>query len=136
MSIWLVYAAKDGTSRFAELKVARGQLYGDPPAETFGWRTMVWDSGPRMDDFHVSKGNGSIQTVLSGQLRINVSGGEKRSHTGKPGDIFVFTDLTGDGHQAERVGDEPMQAINIRLGDSIEAVKRSFAGWPADAFDA
>lgn len=80
------------------------------------------NSGPGYaSDWHVA-GDPTLIVVRSGVLRIMLQGGETRDF--KAGDAFIAADALPDGvafdpalhgHRAQAVGDQPIQAVHIKL---------------------
>jgi hypothetical protein len=133
MSVHLIYTGADGQSYLAPLDLADTYDASSPPISSLGWRTIVRPGQGPLDPPHVAKGNGSIQMIAQGRLRIGVSAGALRRVIGGAGDVFIFVDTHGVGHAAQRIGDLPFQAFNIRLSDDWDTLSRAFTNWPADA---
>jgi len=53
--------------------------------------------------------------ILSGQMEFTVGDGTQRILN--PGDMILAEDLTGQGHTARSVGDEPYVRVAIPAGD-------------------
>jgi hypothetical protein len=132
--ILLVYAGADLRSYMAPIEPRNTYALGTPPIPSPGWRTMaIKGDGGEPDPLHIAKGFGSIQIVMRGAIRIEVTSGTLREWQGQPGDAFVFVDCEGDGHRATVGNVEPFQAINVRLSHEWDLLKNAFDGWPDDA---
>ena len=132
MAIYGIYTGAEGRSHSVELALGNSaQALGGAAVANLGFHTMVPGAPGWSQEFHVSKGHGSIQIVLGGGLKIGVSGGETRSIHALPGDAVVFVDTHGDGHSAGD-GGSPLSALNIRFNGDIDSLKAAFTGWPDD----
>ena len=130
----LVYAGADRKSYMTPIEPRNTYAVGTPPIPSPGWRTMAIEStGGQPDPLHIAKGFGSIQIVMRGAIKVQVTGGALREWQGRPGDAFVFVDCEGDGHSAAVSDLEPFQAINVRLSDDWAQLKAAFDRWPDDA---
>lgn len=72
-------------------------------------------------DYHCA-GDPTLLIVLSGQIRIELPNGDSRDFT--TGDLYIAEDYLMDdikldpkthGHRAIQIGDEPYQAVHIKL---------------------
>ena len=130
MPLYLVYAGPDLESYMCRLDVISNF---DDPASAASWSAMIGPASSERDDWHNAKVNGGVQIVLRGTLEIGVSAGDLRHVAAGPGDAFVIIDTIGKGHWAKLSGTQPFEAINIRLTDDTEALRRGFRNWPDDA---
>lgn len=131
--MFLVYAGPDGESYMARIEPRNTYVAGTAPIPSPGWRTMSVEGGGEPEPLHISKGFGSVQIVMRGAIKIEVTAGPLREWLGRPGDAFVFVDCEGTGHSATVCNLETFQAINVRLSSDWDQLKAAFDGWPHDA---
>lgn len=129
----LVYTGPDMESYMLPLELVDTYDPTKPPTAALGWRTIVRPAEGPFDPPHLAKGYGSVQIVVRGAVKVGVTAGEFREWTARPGDAFIFIDLVGKGHFAQRVGRDQFEAINIRLSDDWEGLKAGFTNWPEEA---
>lgn len=127
MAVYLVYTGPDMESYMCGLEVIANH---DEPIPAIGWRTIVRPGLDEPDALHTAMVNGSIQVIIRGAMGVGVTAGDMRETTGRPGDTFVFLDHVGKGHWTLPHKHEPFEALNIRVTEDWEALKKSFRGWP------
>jgi hypothetical protein len=127
MAVYLVYTGADMESYMCALEVIANH---NDTLPALGWRTIVRPGLNAPDAPHPALMNGSVQIVIRGAIAVGVTAGDLRQVTGRLGDTFIFLDIEGQGHWTQPHEDEPFQAINIRVTEDWEALRKSFTGWP------
>jgi quercetin dioxygenase-like cupin family protein len=115
MRLVRMYTGPDGQSHFEDMEFPAGQGFNgeqSPLLRAAGpvtWRHVApgppagWHTAPRRQ----------YVVVLSGQMEVEVAGGETRRFG--PGDLLLTEDLSGKGHITRTVGDQPRVLLNIPL---------------------
>ena len=127
VTVYLVYTSPDMESHLCEMEVLANH---DEPIPAIGWRTIVRPGLKAPDALHPAMVNGSIQVCIRGAIGVGVTAGAIREVTVRPGDTCVFLDNEGKGHWTQPHEDEPFEAINIRVTEDWEILRKSFRGWP------
>ena len=113
-----LYSGSDGESHFEEFDlplepadlVHQGSYKINVSTATF-YREMT---GQSKDHWHRNTQPTYILFV-SGMIEMEVGSGEKRCLG--PGDILLEEDMTGRGHRARVVSNEPLIVLDIKLAD-------------------
>ena len=101
-------------------KEARAGMLLSPRIDCSSLRLRVSEPGYQAD-WHVA-GDPTLIVVRSGRLRIVLRDGSERDFG--PGDAFIAADQVPDGqafdpllhgHRAKVVGDQPLEAVHIKL---------------------
>jgi quercetin dioxygenase-like cupin family protein len=119
MKITRFHATPDGGSCFQDLELPIDQERPD----SFGFilrQSNAWPSGSirfvklpaGLDQSWHHAPASQIVVVLSGELEVGTSDGEKRR--GTAGQVFVADDLTGKGHETKVIGG-PAQVMFVEL---------------------
>ena len=106
-----LYTGTDGKSHFEEMNVPQGE------SETIaidGAAGATFRRSPagNFSDFHPTP-NRRLTVYVSGQGEIGVGDGTVRRLG--PGDVLISEDLTGQGHTARTVGEEPRVLLTVLL---------------------
>jgi quercetin dioxygenase-like cupin family protein len=109
------YTGEDGTSHFEALPLTF-DVYAEvrertPLQAATGIRFLRWPAG-YFHDWHNAPRRQYV-IVLSGQVEVG-NGDGTVGHFG-PGDVALEEDLTGPGHTARVVGEEPLLMITVPL---------------------
>ncbi len=117
MRITRVYTGDDNLSHFEEVELEFDPSIGrfpramQQPAREVGFNTQP--AGSR-DVMHNAPERRFV-IFMSGQVRVELSGGESR--VVGAGDVLLFEDTTGGGHLLTPLGDEPRYSMFVGLGD-------------------
>ena len=115
MQITRVYTGDDNLSHFQGVELEFDPNIGRfpramvQPAREVGFNTQPADS---RDVMHNAPDRFVI--FMSGQVRVELSDGESR--VAGAGDVFLFEDVTGEGHLLTPLGDEPRYSLFVGLG--------------------
>ena len=112
MQIVRVYSGDDGESHFETLTPDQLAEIVFPIGD--GAITLGRRPSPSVSDYHNAPRRQYVVN-LSGTAEFEVADGSKVRMV--PGDVLVAEDLTGHGHIARSIGDEPRVSLAIPLPD-------------------
>ena len=113
-----LYTGSDGESHFEEIDLpfepADLSQQGAFITKTSGVSFNRQMSGQAKDFWHLSNVRTYV-VFLTGMLEIEVGSGEVRRFG--PADVLLEGDMTGRGHKARVVSNEPLISLAIKLAD-------------------
>ena len=110
-----LYTGPDGESHFEDIEIplnnTRGIIRQSEPLAAAGIIFRETDGDYNSDWHNAPRRQFIIQ--LEGELEIEIGDGTKRRFA--PGDILLAEDITGRGHIARAVNNQPRKAIVVPL---------------------
>lgn len=113
MQIVRVYSGNDGESHFEDLTVEQFAAIVNNLGE--GPINVNSRPSPSFSDYHTAPRRQYVVN-LAGVAEFETADGTKRRL--HPGDVLVAEDLTGHGHIARGIGDEPRVSLAVPLAKS------------------
>jgi hypothetical protein len=108
------YTDEDGKSRFEEIPLTfeayAGMREWTALQEATGFRFVRWPAGFFLDWHNAPRRQYVI--ILAGQVEVGVADETRRLEAG---DVALEEDLTGQGHTARVVGDQPLLLAIVPL---------------------